>query len=181
MIARSAPPFTLRNILDRVGLASMHQGFYREGARNPLALYRIRHQGRRRRRPHGRTAGSCKRRRGCTETAGCENRCSATYAEIPANPDPGSGSAPVCCGLEVEHDRQITGLMQETENAISSANSGSPAAARYWAILEQRFAELGYRDYLGALQHRWVEHPRELHLLLSSHLARRARLADRRQ
>jgi len=32
MIARSAPPFTLRNILDRVGLASMHQGFCREGA-----------------------------------------------------------------------------------------------------------------------------------------------------
>jgi len=32
MIARSAPPFTLRNILDRVGLASMRQGFCREGA-----------------------------------------------------------------------------------------------------------------------------------------------------
>ena len=32
MIANSAPPFTLRNILDRVGLASMRQGFCREGA-----------------------------------------------------------------------------------------------------------------------------------------------------
>ena len=32
MIVRSAPPFTLRNILDRVGLASIHQGFRREGA-----------------------------------------------------------------------------------------------------------------------------------------------------
>ena len=32
MIARSAPPFTLRNILDRVGLASTREGFYREGA-----------------------------------------------------------------------------------------------------------------------------------------------------
>jgi len=30
MIARSAPPFTLRNILDRVGLASMQQGLCRE-------------------------------------------------------------------------------------------------------------------------------------------------------
>ena len=30
MIARSAPPFTLRNILDRVGLASMQLAFYRE-------------------------------------------------------------------------------------------------------------------------------------------------------
>jgi hypothetical protein len=31
MIARSAPTFTLRNILDRVGLASMQLGCYREG------------------------------------------------------------------------------------------------------------------------------------------------------
>src|SRR6516165_10481808 len=31
MIARSAPPFTLRNILDRVGLASMQRGFCRDG------------------------------------------------------------------------------------------------------------------------------------------------------
>ena len=31
MIARSAPPFTFRNILDRVGLASMQLAFYREG------------------------------------------------------------------------------------------------------------------------------------------------------
>ena len=31
MTARSAPTFTLRNILDRVGLASMQPAFYREG------------------------------------------------------------------------------------------------------------------------------------------------------
>jgi len=31
MNARSAPPLTLRNILDRVGLASMQQGFCRDG------------------------------------------------------------------------------------------------------------------------------------------------------
>ena len=31
MIARSAPTSTLRNILDRVGLASMQLAFYREG------------------------------------------------------------------------------------------------------------------------------------------------------
>ena len=30
MISRLAPPLTLRNILDRVGLASMQQGFRRE-------------------------------------------------------------------------------------------------------------------------------------------------------
>jgi FMN phosphatase YigB (HAD superfamily) len=42
---------------------------------------------------------------------------------------------------------------------------------RYWAILEQLFTELGYRDYLGALQRYRVEHPHDLHLLeMSSYL-----------
>jgi len=42
---------------------------------------------------------------------------------------------------------------------------------RYWAILEELFATLGYRDYLGALQRFRVEHPRDLHLLaMSSYL-----------
>jgi FMN phosphatase YigB (HAD superfamily) len=39
---------------------------------------------------------------------------------------------------------------------------------RYWAILEQLFTELGYRDYLGALQRFRVEHPQEIHLLSMS-------------
>ena len=42
---------------------------------------------------------------------------------------------------------------------------------RYWAILEQLFIELGYRDYLGALQRYRVEHPEDIHLLtMSSYL-----------
>lgn len=42
---------------------------------------------------------------------------------------------------------------------------------RYWAILEQLFTELGYRDYLGALQRYRVEHPRDARLLsMSSYL-----------
>jgi FMN phosphatase YigB (HAD superfamily) len=39
---------------------------------------------------------------------------------------------------------------------------------RYWTILEQLFTELGYRDYLGALQRYRVEHPRDIHLLSMS-------------
>ena len=39
---------------------------------------------------------------------------------------------------------------------------------RYWAILEQLFTELGYRDYLGALQRFRVEHPQDSHLLSMS-------------
>src|SRR6476660_7273337 len=39
---------------------------------------------------------------------------------------------------------------------------------RYWAILEELFTDLGYRDYLGALQRYRVEHPKDIHLLSMS-------------
>jgi FMN phosphatase YigB (HAD superfamily) len=45
---------------------------------------------------------------------------------------------------------------------------GPPCRDRYWTILEQLFTELGYRDYLGALQRYRVEHPRDIHLLSMS-------------
>jgi FMN phosphatase YigB (HAD superfamily) len=48
---------------------------------------------------------------------------------------------------------------------------GDGCRDRYWAILEELFTELGYRDYLGALQRYRVEHPHEPHLLsMSSYL-----------
>jgi FMN phosphatase YigB (HAD superfamily) len=48
---------------------------------------------------------------------------------------------------------------------------GAPSRDRYWTILEQLFAELGYRDYLGALQRFRVEHPEDIRLLtMSSYL-----------
>src|ERR1041385_6670992 len=48
---------------------------------------------------------------------------------------------------------------------------GPACRDRYWAILEQLFSELGYRDYLGALQRYRVEHPTDIHLLaMSSYL-----------
>jgi FMN phosphatase YigB (HAD superfamily) len=45
---------------------------------------------------------------------------------------------------------------------------GRDARDRYWKILEQLFAELGYRDYLGALQRFRAEHPLEVELLSMS-------------
>ena len=48
---------------------------------------------------------------------------------------------------------------------------GAASRDRYWAILEQLFTELGYRDYLGALQRYRVEHPEDIRLLaMSSYL-----------
>jgi FMN phosphatase YigB (HAD superfamily) len=45
---------------------------------------------------------------------------------------------------------------------------GEECRDRYWAILNQLFEELGYRDYLGALQRYRVEHPRDVRLLSMS-------------
>ena len=48
---------------------------------------------------------------------------------------------------------------------------GPERERRYWALFEELRAELGYADYLGALQRYRVEYPRDVHLLaLSSFL-----------
>jgi len=45
---------------------------------------------------------------------------------------------------------------------------GCERQERYWAIFEELRAELGYADYLGALQRYRVEYPRDAHLLAVS-------------
>src|ERR1700738_933351 len=48
---------------------------------------------------------------------------------------------------------------------------GAACRDRYWKILEALFEELGYRDYLGALQRYRIEHPTDIRLLgMSSYL-----------
>jgi len=48
---------------------------------------------------------------------------------------------------------------------------GPQTRDRYWAILEALFVELGYRDYLGALQRYRAEHPQDVNLMsMSSYL-----------
>jgi FMN phosphatase YigB (HAD superfamily) len=42
---------------------------------------------------------------------------------------------------------------------------GPACRDRYWAIQEELFSKLGYRDYLGALQRYRVEHPYEPRLI----------------
>ena len=46
--------------------------------------------------------------------------------------------------------------------------SGPEASARYWELFEQLREELGYADYLGALQRYRIERPRDSHLLAMS-------------
>jgi FMN phosphatase YigB (HAD superfamily) len=45
---------------------------------------------------------------------------------------------------------------------------GAERQERYWAIFEQLRTELGYADYLGALQRYRIENPRDPHLLAVS-------------
>jgi FMN phosphatase YigB (HAD superfamily) len=59
------------------------------------------------------------------------------------------------------------GVQQDLKNHIERAY-GPDARDRYWRILEDLFSELGYRDYLGALQRFRVEHPLEVELLSMS-------------
>jgi FMN phosphatase YigB (HAD superfamily) len=56
---------------------------------------------------------------------------------------------------------------------------GAESQRRYWEIFEQLRGELGYADYLGALQRYRIEHPREPHLLRLSLFLLRYPFADR--
>jgi FMN phosphatase YigB (HAD superfamily) len=59
------------------------------------------------------------------------------------------------------------GIQQDLRDHLEQTY-GVAARDRYWAILEDLMEELGYRDYIGALQRFRVEHPREIELLAMS-------------
>ena len=56
---------------------------------------------------------------------------------------------------------------------------GTAACGRYWMILDALFADLGYRDYIGALQRFRAEHPNEVELLSMSAFLMDYPFADR--
>src|ERR1700754_1693590 len=56
----------------------------------------------------------------------------------------------------LDNDRIQADLRRHLEREF-----GAVCRDRYWAILEQLFTDLGYRDYL-------VEHPKDIHLLSMS-------------
>jgi FMN phosphatase YigB (HAD superfamily) len=66
----------------------------------------------------------------------------------------------------LDNDRIGTDLKRHLTQAF-----GSVRQERYWAIFEKLRGELGYADYLGALQRYRVENPRDPHFLrISSYL-----------
>jgi hypothetical protein len=73
--------------------------------------------------------------------------------------------APVVFLLDVDNtlldnDRIIADLMRHLTQAFGAERQG-----RYWAIFEKLRVELGYADYLGALQRYRAENPRDPHFL----------------
>jgi FMN phosphatase YigB (HAD superfamily) len=63
----------------------------------------------------------------------------------------------------LDNDRVTADLKKHLQQQV-----GNERAQRYWAIFEQLRTELGYADYLGALQRYRGEYPHDLHLLTVS-------------
>jgi FMN phosphatase YigB (HAD superfamily) len=63
----------------------------------------------------------------------------------------------------LENDR-----IQEDFKRHIEREFGARCRDRFWTIQEQLFQELGYRDYLGALQRFRIEHPYERHLVTAA-------------
>ena len=64
----------------------------------------------------------------------------------------------------LDNDHIVADLMRYLERAI-----GHERQQRYWMYFEQLRSELGYADYLGALQRYRLEDPRDSHILTVSH------------
>jgi len=63
----------------------------------------------------------------------------------------------------LDNDRVTADLKKHLEREV-----GPERAQHYWTIFEQLRTELGYADYLGALQRYRREYPHDLHLLTVS-------------
>ena len=74
----------------------------------------------------------------------------------------------------LDNDRVTIDLKRHLENKV-----GPERQVRYWTIFEQLREELGYADYLGALQRYRVENPRDPNLLTVSQFLIDYPFADR--
>ena len=74
----------------------------------------------------------------------------------------------------LDNDAVIEDLKQHLIDAM-----GAECQQRYWELFEQLREELGYADYLGALQRYRIERPRDPHLLLISLFLLHYPFADR--
>ena len=64
----------------------------------------------------------------------------------------------------LDNDRVGADLQRHLEKEV-----GHERQQKYWTVFEELRAELGYADYLGALQRYRIDYPRDPHLLAVSH------------
>jgi FMN phosphatase YigB (HAD superfamily) len=74
----------------------------------------------------------------------------------------------------LDHDRVTADLRRHLEIEV-----GSERARHYWEIFENIRAELGYADYLGALQQYRLKYPHDAHLLAVSYFLMEYPFAER--
>ena len=74
----------------------------------------------------------------------------------------------------VDNDHIVADLMKHLELAI-----GHELQHHYWEYFEQLRSELGYADYLGALQRYRVTHPRDFHIMEVSYFLMDYHFANR--
>jgi FMN phosphatase YigB (HAD superfamily) len=91
-----------------------------------------------------------------------------------------SSNHPIIFLVDVDNTLLDNDAIQEDLKDHLERAFGLAARERYWGILEDLFAELGYRDYLGALQRYRGEHPRDVELLSMSSFLIDYPFADRR-
>ena len=79
--------------------------------------------------------------------------------------------APIVFLVDVDNTLLDNDRIQDDLRRHLEREFGAACRDRYWTILEALFVELGYRDYLGALQRYRAEHPQDIHLVsMSSYL-----------
>jgi FMN phosphatase YigB (HAD superfamily) len=76
---------------------------------------------------------------------------------------------PVVFLVDVDNTLLDNDAIQQDLKDHLAQTYGAASRDRYWKILEDLFVELGYRDYIGALQRYRGEHPFDVELLSMSH------------
>ena len=74
----------------------------------------------------------------------------------------------------IDNDRIVADMMRNFERDI-----GHEHQQRYWDYFEQLRTELGYADYLGALQRYRVNHPRDFNIIAVSYFLMNYHFANR--
>lgn len=107
--------------------------------------------------------GSRDRARPATHS-GVSPRCTFLPA---VSPDP----HPVVFLVDVDNTLLDNDRFRQDVRERFELEVGAAERDRYWAIQEQLFVDLGYRDYLGAVQRTWLEDPEDMRVLtLSAYL-----------